>query len=363
MKDKNVTLKQICAIFIALLPPIKIIATPSLLAERCAEKLWFPPIILCVLDLILIFLILKASKKHDYKNAFEILCETYSTTFAKVIFFIWGTFFLSKSLIPLLEHKRLIESNFYETLQKAPVFFPFFAVCLYVAAKGVKSIGQVCQILAPVTLVSLILVLYLSISPGDYKTLLPLFNINVKNGAISALNVCLWFNDAIYLIFFTTAFKGEKHLYTKLAVCYCIPFVLTIAVYVAFYAIFSSIASTQTHAVSSMSIFSLTLVNIGRFDHLAVFLLSLCSVVAIALPVSCSVKCYCVCFNVKKRIFIALAVVAILLSLTLAFENRYREVIDFYFSYLSPFVFACGYGLPLLLLGKKRGEKNALQKV
>ncbi len=360
MTKKTLTIKQICAIFIALIPALKLISAPSIMAEFCKEKLWFPPLLLCILDLVLIFLLLIASKKHNYQNSYDILCKTYSKGFAKVVFFIWAIFFLLKAFIPLLEHKHLIERSFYETLQKMPIFLPFFAICFYVCLKGLKAVGRVCQILAPFSIIALIVLFYLSISPGDYKTLLPIFNINLKSGAIGALNACLWFNDAVYLIFFTSSPKGENKPFLKLAVCYLIPFIMTVTMFIMFYAIFSSIAVSQQLAMSSMSIFSLTLVNIGRFDHLAVFILSLCLVVAISLPILCSVKCICFCFDLKSKLIPAIVINIALLVFTLIFGDRYRQVLDFYFKYITPFIFACGYLLPLLLLG---GRKNDLQKI
>ena len=328
MTDKTrPTLKQICALFIALLPLTKIVSAPSVMAGFCEEKLWVPLVLTLISDIALICLIIYVCKRHSYKNAYQILCESYSEGFAKIIFFTWAVFFLLKAFVPLLEHKRLIENAFYETLPQVPAFYPFFAVCFYVCVKGFKGLTRACEILAPLTVFALLLIIYLSLTPGDYKTLLPLHNINLKSGAIGWLNGILWFNDAIYLIFFIPSFKAQKKPFLKIFICYLIPFLLTLVIFILFYAIFSSIASVKQLAVSSMSIFSLTLVNIGRFDHLAVLILSLCAVFAVTLPVLCSMQCLKYCFKVKRDYILALILCGMLFIAVVIFNKQYQIVI------------------------------------
>lgn len=354
MKEK-INTSKICALFVALLPILKIVSAPAMLAEKHNEKLWLAPLLCFLLDLILISLLFYAFKKHKFKNAYEILNQTYSKVIANTIFLIWAVFFCLKCFLPLIEHKQLIERSFYETLPKAPVFLPFFAVCFYICIKGFKPLLRTCQILAPLSFFAIILIIYLSLSPGDLKNLLPLNNITLKSGAISVLNACSWFGDAVYLVLIFPNQNNEKKPLLKLFVFYLIAVLGVIIIYVLFYAIFSSIASTQLLAISSMSIFSLTLVNIGRFDHLSVLILSLCSVFAISLPALCSVKCISTVFNLKTQTIPAIIINALLLVFVIIFSDKYKIIADFYFRYLTPFLFTCEYLLPLLLLG---GTKN-----
>ena len=358
MIKNQIKLRQICALFIALVPLTKIVSAPSIFARFCGEKLLQPLFVLCILDLCLIALFCLILKRNEGKSAYQILSEGYSELFAKVIFFIYALFFLTKSFIPLLEHKELVENAFYETLPKAPVFYPLIAVTFFIALKGFKTIGRVSELFLPITLAGLAFIIYLSLLPGDYTALLPLLKTN-KSVAICSLNGILWFNDAIYLLMFLGNFKREKNTFLKLGICYFIPIFLTAIIYASFYSIFSYVAPSQKIAVSSMSIFSITLVNVGRFDYFAVFLLSLASVLAVALPIACATKCITVCFNFKSSLIPALITNLLLFALIIAVSRNYEGVLGFYFKYLIPFMLICAYILPLLLL--KRRNKNALQ--
>ena len=363
MIKNQIKLRQICLLFITLLPLTKIITAPSVFARFCGEKLLQPLIILCVLDLCLIAIFCLILKRHENKSAYQILSENYSEWFAKIIFFIYALFFLAKSFIPLLEHKELVENAFYETLPKAPVFYPLIAVTFFISLKGFKTIGRASELFVPITLIGLAFIIYLSLLPGDYTTLLPLLKTN-KSVAICSLNGVLWFNDAIYLIMFLGSFKRKKNTFLKLGVCYFIPILLTAVIYACFYSIFSYVAPSQKIAVSSMSIFSITLVNVGRFDYFAVFLLSLVSILAVALPIACATKCITVCFDFKNSLIPSLIINLILFALVITVSRSYESVLSFYFKYLIPFMFICGYFLPLLFL-KRRNIKcitNALRQ-
>lgn len=358
MVKNNIKLKQICSMFIALLPLSKIVSAPSVFAKFCGEKLWQPLVILLIFDLLLLFVFCTVSKMHEGKSAYTILKENYSEWVAKIVLFIYALFFLLKAFVPLIEHKQLVENAFYETLPKAPIFYPLIIVTFYVSLKGFKTIGRASELFFPITLVGLAFVIYLSATSGDYNALLPLLKSD-KSVAICSLNGILWFNDAIYLLMFLGNFKNENRQFLKLLVSYAIPFLLTVFVYVAFFSIFSFVAQTQKLAISSMSIFSITLVNVGRFDYFAVFLISMVSVLAISLPITCATKCLTYCFNFKSSLVPALITNILIFALVIALPTNHDVVINFYFKYITPIFVFVGYILPLTLL--KRRKEYELQ--
>ncbi len=71
MKKNQINIKQLCAIFLALMPITKIITAPSIFAGACNEKLWQPLLILFFADLCLIFLLFLITKKHEGKSFFS----------------------------------------------------------------------------------------------------------------------------------------------------------------------------------------------------------------------------------------------------------------------------------------------------
>lgn len=349
---------QICALFIAICPLIKLITAPAVFAGYCGEKLWQPLLINFSADLLLLFLCMHLSKKYQNLTFFEILTKRYSLTFAKIIFLLYALFFTAKAVIPLIEQKEFIENAFYETLPQAPVFYPIFIVIFFIAIKGYTTLGRTGQIGLFISGAGLLLILFLSIPTADFKKVLPLFAFSNKNTPICALNALSWFNDGIYLLFFTGYFKRKKSTFKYIFLSYAIMAVIIILYFVTFYSIFSYIAPTQELALNSMSIFGVTLVNVGRFDYVALFLLAMTGAIACALPVVIATNCISESFSLKSKIIPASAITLFLLVIMILFSAKYEEVLSFSSKYLTPFYLLCGYILPLLTLGGKKIEQQ-----
>ncbi len=359
MKKNQINIKQLCAIFLALMPITKIITAPSIFAGACNEKLWQPLLILFFADLCLIFLLFLITKKHEGKSFFQILYEVYNPTFAKAVFFIYAIFFFAKSILPLIEQKEFIENAFYETLPQAPIFYPAFIVIFYLCIKGFKTLGRTAQICTFASAIGILLILFLSFPTSNFKNLLPIFAFSNKSSAIAALNGLSWFNDAIYLFFFIGFCDLKKKDFKPLVISYSISAFVIVLFFLTFYAIFSYISRTQTLALTSMSIFGITLVNVGRFDYIALFLLAFSGIVAIALPFILSTKCLNLVFSLKKSWISALIVCLSAFLIIVFFGRKYEELYNFITKYLTPLFLICGYLLPLLALG---GRKNEIQK-
>ncbi|MBQ7408615.1 MAG: GerAB/ArcD/ProY family transporter [Clostridia bacterium] len=359
MQKNDIKIKQVCALFIAFLPLTKIITAPSVFALNCGEKLWQPLIILLSLDLILLLFLIYVCKKNGNKSFFNVLNEA-SPTLAKGVFFIYSIFFLLKAFIPIIEHKQLIEYSFYETLPLAPVFYPCFAIIFYLCIKGFKVLGRVSEFAVVFTLIGLGLIFFLSVFSTDFSALLPLIAGSNKSGPITALNALWWFNDAIYLLFFLGRFDLQKKSGLKIFASYLLPFCAVILFYCIFYGIFTYVSPAQNVALSEISIFSVSLVNVGRFDYVATFILCFSGVFSIAIPVVCSVKCLTASLGLNRSKIPAIIICLLLLLLTILFSAKYTAVLAFYTKYLTPLFLICGYIMPLLYL---LGGKKDVQKV
>ncbi|MBR3863680.1 MAG: GerAB/ArcD/ProY family transporter [Clostridia bacterium] len=355
---KQIKTGQICAIFIALLPLTKVVCAPSYFAKNCGEKLWQPLIILLLLDLLLLLTCYFIYKKHDNKSFYEILISVYGKPFANGIFILYAIFFFAKTVVPLFEQKIFIENTFYETLPQAPVFYPALIIIFYLALKGLKTFGRTCQIASFITAIGFLLIIFLGIPSADYESLLPLFAFSNKSAPICALTALTYFNDAICLLFFLGSFKAEKKSEFKIFLSYLIPFLCVILFYVTFYGIFDYVALSRKVAISEVGIFSVALINVGRFDHIALFLLALSSIIAVSLPITLSTHCLVQIFGENNRLTISLVLTLMLFGVCVTLSAKYLMVFEFISKYFAPLFVLCGYLLPLLGLG---GSNNELQ--
>lgn len=364
MTKNDIKIKQVCAIFLAFLPLSKIITAPAQFAALTGEKLWQPLIVLFTADFLLMFLIYAIYKINENQTFYSILKNGYGETFAKIVYFVYAIFFMFKAYVPLLEHKNLIERSFYEVLPVSPVFYPFFLVSFYISLKGLKVLGRAAEFSIFITWTGLFLVFYLAVSGGDWANLLPLFYGSTKSTAICSLNGLLWFNDAIYLIFFLGHFSGEKKPFLKIILSYAVPAVSVIFFYCCFYAVFSYVAPTQSFAVGSVGIFSVALENVGRFDYLAVFLIAAVNIYSVTLPIVVSVKCFERAFSLKSALIPAIAVNALLFVIIIFFSQKYNQTVEFSYKYITPFFLFCGYILPFIALKRTKKpnfEQNDMQ--
>ena len=112
MNKNNIKIKQICALFVCLLPLTKIVCAPAMIAKTFEQNMWIPPLVWFALEILFIGFVFILDKMHGGKTFFDILKDCYGEFFAKSIYFIYGVFFLVKSFLPLIEHKALIETAF-----------------------------------------------------------------------------------------------------------------------------------------------------------------------------------------------------------------------------------------------------------
>ena len=356
MNKSQLNAKQICALFIAICPLTKLITAPAIFSCYCEEKLWQPLILLFAIDFLLLFLCFYLCKRHPNQSFFEILTSRYGAPFAKVIFTLYAIFFTAKAILPLIEQKEFIENAFYETLPQAPVFYPVFIVLFFIALKGYATLGRIAQLSLFISGVGLILILFLSIPTASFKNMLPVFAFSNKSAPICALNALSWFNDAIYLLFFIGHFKVEKSSFKFIFFGYAVMTAIVILYFATFYSIFSYIAPTQELALNSMSIFGVTLVNVGRFDYIALFLLTMTGTFACGLPMVIATKCISEAYSTKNEI-IPSAIITLFLAIIIAlFSSKYEEVLSFLTKYLTPFYILCGYLIPILTIGGKQIE-------
>lgn len=358
MKEKSLNVNQICAFLLAVIPLTKLITAPAVFAGYCNEQLWQPLVILALFDILLIFIFVFTIKKHNNRTFFDILSDSYSPNFAKTVFFIYAIFFICKSIIPLIEQKELIENAFYETLPQVPAFFPLFLVIFYICLRGLKTFGRLSQACLFISLSGILLILFLSFSTAEFKYILPLHKLPTKSVAICSLNALSWFNDAIYLFFFMGHFEQEKKQNLKIFLSYVSAFFILLVYFIIFYCIFTFIAPTQKIALNSMSIFGVTLVNVGRFDYIALFLLSMSSIVAVSTPLVLATHCFKKVFESENNLIFAIISSVIPFIITLFFASKYESVLSFCTQYLTPLYLICGYVLPFFALG---GKKRDLQ--
>ncbi len=348
--------RQICFVFLAMTPVTKLTLLPSVLAKYAGEQLWFSALINFALDGAVLLSILLLGKKHPKTTVYDVVRLNLGQFWAKAVYSIYALYFFLKAFIPLLEQQDYVQNTLYEVTPNVITFLPFFIVSTYACLTGMKILGRCADVNVWVFFTAIALVFYLSLSSGDYSNLLPIIQKPGYKPLNASLNSLVWFSDGVYALLFLGHFENEKRDRTKIVGCFLAQALIVCLFLAVFFAVFGPVAEAMYLAVPQMTIFSVTVANIARFDYLAVFLLLFSQVLAAILPIYLSSKCLEVVLGTKKSILPALVVNVILAALLLIFSNKLFSVFQVIKKYFVWFFIAFGYILPplLLLIPKRR---------
>lgn len=358
--EKNkLKLRQICFIFLAFMPVTKIALLPSVLAGFCEERLFVATIFGFLLDIGVLLCCMRLFYKHQNSTLFNILETNFSKTFAKIVYFGYGVYFILKAIVPLLEQQDYVHNTLYEITPSKLVFIPLFIVSFYQSLKGLKILGRSADACIYLTALGFLLIFFLSIPEADFTNLLPIIQKPTYKPVNALFKSVMWFSDSVYLLLFLGHFEGEKRQTLKLTLSYLGASVVVILFMITFYAVFSSIANSRFFATPELTIY--TLVDSVRFDYVAIFLLMFSQVFAIILPIYLSAKCFERAFALKKSLVPAIIINAGLCIFSIIFSGKLFKVLGVISNYFGYVFIFFGYVVPLLLLLIPKRGKNEVK--
>ncbi|MBR6736928.1 MAG: GerAB/ArcD/ProY family transporter [Clostridia bacterium] len=346
---EKISLKQLCFIIFVTFSVSKFYIMPAVVAGASAESSPLAVLLNFIIDFLLLIIVITIIKRSKSKGFYELLCTLFGKVGATIIYFIYGLYFFSKALIPILEQKNSINLTFYESQPTLLTFMPFYLVAFYIILKGFTSFSRSVEITFWLFVLGLIITFSLSIPSGKYQRLLPLYTTGEKllSGTHSAL---IWFGDPVILLFLYEFVENKKGLFKKTAISFTASAVTTVLLIVVFYAVFGTIAERQYFAPLKMSKYSITLSNIGRLDYMGALLFSLVSVFSLTLPLMISSLCFTKIFSFKKQFVIPLVICVAQGVLSYFFQNELFPLAEFFTSYVWVFYSVLCYLIPLVIL-------------
>ena len=353
-----IKVRQICFIYLCLVPVNKLIMLPSYLSESVGELGWFSLFISLAIDILLLWLILFIGEKKKLKTTYSLMEKSYGTITAKFFYMLFAIFFLAKAFFPILEQKVYVENTLYEIMPNDITFYPFFFVSVFVSLGGLKIFGRFADISIWFFASGMLLVFLLSIGSVDLSNLLPLFNKPLYSVINASFRSLLWHMDSLYMVIMLGHFRPEPHYKKKIVLSYLSSSVIVLVFAIFFIGVFGPIAASQDFSLAQMCILSVTVTNIGRFDYIAVFILLFVQIFTIILPIFFSTKCLERTLGTKKALIPCLIVNAILAIGIMFFAAEPFGVLRITQDYLSYFYLAILVLMPVsLLFTKKEGTQ------
>ena len=300
-KESKLVPRQAALFFIAFSAAVKFINLPAVTARYAREGLWISAAIDFLFDGILIAAILFTARTGEDETFFECTEKAFGKPVAITIHAVYCLFFLVKSYIPIIEQKYYVEVTLYETAPTVLTFLPFFAVCAYIAYKGLRGIGRCADVCVWITLAAFFILIALSLSTFDATELLPLTGVPAGDILEGSFRTAPWYLDSSYLLFLAGNVRREKAGEKKILAGFGISVLLVLIYMCVLYGEFGAIAERQYFSPVRMGKFNVALTNIGRVDYFSAFAFTLSCIFALSAPVLFASVCLDRIFRFRRK--------------------------------------------------------------
>lgn len=356
--ENQLSTRQVCFIMFAYSAAGKLLMMPALLSYYSKNDLLFPALAIYLLQVAAVWAVSFACTKTD-KTVFGVIEGMFGKAAAKVAAWLLFAFFIMASLLPMLEQKLFVQAIFYDTIPSLITFLPFFALSVYVAAKGLRNAGRVADVMFPLFCAALAAVVAMSVGESNMGWLLPVLKTPFPSLVTGARFAAYNFSDGAVMLMFMGRFACRRGDCTKITLSYALSAVAVLGFLALFYSIFSSLAPDQYFAISKIAIFFGALSLVGRVDLIAVYAIEACMLFALILYLQLAVTCACHALGKEQTVgrtvrpaaaVVSVTINAVLLALVVLFNDSYLVVQEFYGRYLWAVWLAFSVVLPLLAL-------------
>lgn len=289
---KKISPRQLLFFLSAMTPLSKIILMPTQLVVFSKNDLLLSTALNLVLQTSAVFLVVLLSKQN--MSLYHMLYNRFGKIVAKILCCVLSAFLLYAAIVPIMEHKLMVQSVFYDTLPSNIVFAPFFLLSSYLCFRPLASLRRVWDFLMPITIFGFVGICIFAVGEVDLGALLPIGGSGANNILSGTAFTTSWFFDAAVLLAFVGKIEYKKGLAYKSAICYAIGGIALLVFLAIFYGVFSDIAQLQLFAFAKISRYFSAIPVLGRVDYLFIHML------AIAMAFTCTVPLQASCDFLKQ---------------------------------------------------------------
>lgn len=344
---------------------------PSIISYSVGRDGWIVFIILGLLDLLYLSVSLWFFNRHNEStNLFEVLEKSVGKFFARLLILFLSVYFFIMAILPFAAIHDLFANILFDELNYTYFGLIFLFVVMFMALKGIQTLGRQGEIYVGIIGFGIIGVLLLSIPVTQIDRILPILDISASKMIMEVIHDSLWFGDFMIIFFLTgmVNMRKKEKLGWRLFLPYSIIVLLIIpASYIVYYSIYNNLAGYQTNAISSLTQFSLLTLDIGRVDWFLVLFEQISTILSSSVFIFISATCLCKTFGIKKQtipiilISIALFIIDVFVFVNMdLFIPRFREVVYMFclfINYVLPFIFMI---CSLIFAKKEKKQKSTL---
>ncbi len=347
MKQQSFSLRQICLLFVTLIPVSKIILLPTLLAFEVGRDAYLSVLLCGAVDALALLSLCIAAKRAPEADFFSLLSAFFQKGFSRVLLFLYGVFFLLRAVPPTHSCKLLAINTLYDVTPSLFVFVPFILCATYAAWKGLRIILRVNEFFWPFFFGGVLLLILLGLSSSDLFNLLPVLEFGPSPVAKGAFFSLPWFGDFMPLLLLLGKLAPAKRRAKKAILAYAGGIVLTALFFVCFFGVFGETAVRQTYAITKIGKYNTVFSNIGRLDWLPVLLILMALFVRIALDLACAASCFSQALSKSATPPLLVCSAALLIFVSLP-QVPYADIYHIFSRFLVFAFLPLQLGIPLL---------------
>lgn len=317
----KISVRQICIILFAYGAVTKLLIYPVQLASQCGNALLFPILFDLLLQTVIIWAVAYLSSRTD-KTFYGLLEGSIGKTAARIIFFLFALFFILNALVPMIEQQLFVHKIFYDTIPSLITFLPFFVFAIYAGAKSFTNAGRSADICLPIFIAVLVCIFVMSFEECNSEAFLPILKQPFGKVAGSALSGSFRFTESAFLLMFLGHYKYKKGDAAKITLSYVAGGVIVLAFAGIYYAVYGNLATTQSFAISSISLFFPAIDYVGRIDLIAMYALEIVLLFALVLNIQASSYCLGKAFGKELNELYSVIINAVLIAFVFIFNYR-----------------------------------------
>lgn len=359
--------RQFSIITFFMLVAFKVLSLPGLLYQMAEQSGYLSVLIGMIIDVLMVWVAYRILKKSGNKNLYEFMQQYIGKIGAKIIL-------IGLLIVPIL-HTALkakglewfLIENLYTEFRWYQFALPMAMIMAYMAYKGLRNIGRVCEIFAWLIIIGVLVIVLKSLGVIDPTFFLPFLSKGVAPVFKGIFKHLVWFGVGGELLLFAGEIDFSQFKKSTAIKYSIIAIVIVQLVFWCFYGAFGVTSPIHDLAISDISQASNANIALDELAWLIVSLWALAQILHLAIYGYVFCKCVNLIFNLKHKILPS--ILMFILVVAWVYWGEHTIALDKYFTkpILSWLMLIFQYIVPLVLFGlsfikKKNKSKQSSNK-
>ena len=252
--------RQIALLLLVIMPVYKVSTLPSYLASVAENDMWLSMLVVQGLEIFTLIPILLVATRGGLKN----ILPKFVYVVIACICVLWWTLRLGMLNTDVVHY---VSKILFEHDKRLLIISLLMGGSLYVASRGVRSIGRVAELtIYPFALLVVVFVIFNKGQP-DFSEILPICDRGVSS-LTAGLNLGVWFGDFLPLMFLDL--RGDESSSAKIYISVIVATVLEVLLCIVFIATYKALASSTDSVLSRLMDQVILSSEVGRLDYVGI---------------------------------------------------------------------------------------------